>query len=167
MKRKHKVYSRPKRPYDKKRIQDEAVIVEKFGLKNKKEIWKAEAKINVIREKAKSLISASEDEKSAFFGRLKKIGLDVNSIADVLSLNKEDYLKRRLQTLVFEKKLAPTIKSARQMITHKKIFVGEGIVNSPAYLVRTDAESAISLKNSRPKRENPKLPIIGENVNGE
>jgi len=47
------------------------------------------------------------------FARLKKIGLEVNSIADVLSLNKEDYLKRRLQTIVVNKKLTTTTKSSK------------------------------------------------------
>ena len=151
MKRKHKSYSRPKKPYDKKRIEEEAPIVEKFGLKNKREIWKAEARVDVIREKAKHLISASEEEKEAFFKRLRKIGLDVNSIADVLSLNKEDYMKRRLQTLVAAKGLAPTIKAARQFIVHKKILVAGEAVNSPAYVVPVELEGSISLKISNPK----------------
>jgi small subunit ribosomal protein S4 len=78
MKRKHKNYSRPKRPFDKVRIEQEREIKKNFGLKNKKEIWKAEAKIGKIREKAKKLISSSEEEQQEFFGRLKKIGLDAN-----------------------------------------------------------------------------------------
>ena len=63
MKRKHKIYSRPKRPFDKARIDEEAKIKEEFGLKNKKEIWKADAKITSMREKAKKLISGNEKEK--------------------------------------------------------------------------------------------------------
>ena len=57
MKRKHKQYSKPKRPFDKVRIDEEAKIKEEFGLKNKKEIWRAEARIKSIREKAKGLIA--------------------------------------------------------------------------------------------------------------
>ena len=57
-----------------------------FGLKNKKEIWKAEAKIKSMRKKAKKLISASPKEQKVLFDKLKKIGLTVNSIADILSL---------------------------------------------------------------------------------
>ncbi len=146
MKRKHKLYSKPKRPYDKQRIQEEAVIIKKFGLKNKREIWKAQAKVDSMREKAKNLISASEEDKEAFFKRLRKIGLMVNSIADVLSLTKEDYLSRRLQTIVAEKNFANTTKAARQLITHKKILVNGGIVNSPAYVVPTELEDKISVK---------------------
>ena len=46
MKRKQKKYSKPKRPFDKKRIDEENQLKKEFGLKNKREIWKAEAKIN-------------------------------------------------------------------------------------------------------------------------
>ena len=151
MKRKHKSYSRPKKPYDKKRIEEESVIVDKFGLKNKREIWKAEARVNVIRQKAKALISASEEEKEAFFKRLKKIGLNVHSIADVLSLTKEDYMNRRLQTILLNKGLVTTIKSARQLITHKKVLVNGTVLNSPSYIVPIELEKSISLKQSAPK----------------
>jgi len=72
MKRKHKSYSKPKRPFEKSRIEEEAKIKEKFGLKNKKEIWKAEARIKSIREKAKNLIGSEAKEQEALFKRLKK-----------------------------------------------------------------------------------------------
>ena len=164
MKRKHKLYSRPKKLYDKKRIEEEKLIVEKFGLKNKREIWKAQAKVDLMRGQAKDLISASEEEKESFFKRLRRIGLNVDSIADVLSLNKEDYMMRRLQTIVFDKKIAPTIKSARQLITHKKIRVNDGIVNSPAYVVPIEFENKISLKQ-RKRESKPQLEV--EVPNGE
>ncbi|MCK9568344.1 30S ribosomal protein S4 [Candidatus Pacearchaeota archaeon] len=151
MMRKHKSYSRPKRPFDKPRIDEEAKIKEEFGLKNKREIWKAEAKIKLIREKAKKLISASEEDKNAFFARLKKIGFKVSTISDVLSLDKRDYMKRRLQTVLVDKKFAHTPKGARQLITHKKVFVGEKNVSSPSYIVPTELESKISLKEQKVK----------------
>jgi len=96
MKRKHKNYSKPKRPFDKARIEEEAIIKKDFGLKNKKEIWKAEAKLKSIRERAKKLIKEDLEEQKTFFEKLKKIGLKVKSIAEVLSLDKRDVLNRRL-----------------------------------------------------------------------
>lgn len=146
MKRKHKKYSKPKRPFDKERIDEEAKIKNDFGLKNKKEIWKAESGIKVMREKAKKLISAGHEEQNALFERLKKIGFDVNSIADVLSLNKEDYLKRRLQTILVKKRIALSPKSARQLIVHKKVLINNNVVNSPSYIVSLELEDKISLK---------------------
>jgi len=152
MKRQHKTYSKPKRPFDKVRIDEEAEIKKEFGLKNKREIWKADARVKEIREKAKKLISASEEDKQAFFGRLNKIGLKVKSISDVLSLDKKDYMRRRLQTILVDKKFTTTSKSARQLITHKKVLIDGEINNSPSYIVPTDLENKITLKKSKEKK---------------
>jgi small subunit ribosomal protein S4 len=151
MKRKHKTYSRPKRPFDKARIEEEGKIRTEFGLKSKREIWKADAKISSIREKAKKLISANAQEQEAFFGRLQKIGLNVNTIGDVLSLDKRDYLKRRLQTVLVQKKMATTPKSARQLITHKKVLINGESINAPSFIVPVELEDKISIKKNKVK----------------
>lgn len=149
MKRKHKGYSKPKRPFDKARIEEEAGIVSEFGLKNKREIWKAEAKIKTIREKAKKLISAKPEEQQALFDKLNKMGLKVNSISSALSLDKRDYLKRRLQTIVFANKLASTPKQARQLIVHKKVLINGRAVSTPSYVVPVELENKITLKQKK------------------
>ena len=74
-----------------------------------------------------------------------KKGFNVNSIADALSLNKEDWLKRRLQTIVFSKKLTTTPKQARQLIAHKHVSVGDRIVNIPSYMVSLEEEPSVKL----------------------
>jgi len=164
MKRKHKTYSRPKRPFDKARIEEEGEIKKEFGLKNKREIWKADAKIKSIREKAKKLISANESDKKSFFERLKKMGFKVDSISDVLSLDKRDYLRRRLQTVLVNKRMVHTLKGARQLITHKKVLVGENNVNSPSYIVPIDLENKITLRPSKEKKKIVKEVIGIENA---
>jgi len=164
MKRKHKTYSRPKRPFDKARIEEEREIKKEFGLKNKREIWKADAKIKSIREKAKKLISSDESEKTKFFNRLKKMGFKVNSISDVLSLDKKDYLKRRLQTILVIKGMARSIKSARQLITHKKVLIGENSVNSPSYIVPVELENKITIKPAKMKEKKIKEETAEEAV---
>ncbi|MBU1129454.1 MAG: 30S ribosomal protein S4 [Nanoarchaeota archaeon] len=153
MKRKHKKYSRPKTPFDKERLEQEAKLKKIFGLKNKKEIWRAQKKINSIRTKAKNLISSSETEKKEFFDRLGKIGLKVNSLAEVLSLNVEDYLKRRLQTVLIAKNLARTPKQARQLITHKKVLIKGRAVDSPSYVVPVLLEDKILIKKKKIKEK--------------
>ncbi len=158
MKRKHKKYSKPKRPFDKARIDEEFGIMKEFGLKNKKEIWKAEAQIKKIREKAKKLISASQEEQKVLFDSLKKIGLSVNSIADILSLEKKDFLKRRLQTILVDKKIATTTKGARQLITHKKVLVDGKAINIPSYIIPVELEDKISLKVKPKKKIKEKSP---------
>jgi len=114
--RKHKKYSRPRKMYDKTRIEEENRLLERYGLKSKKEIWKAESAVDKIRGQAKSLITSSKEEQDKLIGRLNKIGLKVEKIADILALEKEDWLKRRLQSIIVEKRLAKTGKEARQLI---------------------------------------------------
>ncbi len=153
--RKHKRYSRPKRPFEKERILEEAEIKEKYGLKNKREIWKVDSKLKRIRERAKNLIPKSEEEKKKLIEQLKKLGLNVNSIEDILMLTREDLLERRLQTILVRKGLAPTMKAARQMIVHKKIIVGGKAVDSPSYIVPKKFENDITIKKKTKKEEKP------------
>jgi len=145
MKKQSKKYSRPQKPFDKARIDEENVLKERYGLKNKKEIWKAEAAIGKIRNLAKQLITKSEEEKKAFAERLQKKGFNVNSIADALALKKEDWLKRRLQTIVVDKKLATTPKQSRQFVSHKHVSIGEQVVNVPSYQVSLEEEPLVKL----------------------
>ena len=145
MKRKQKKYSKPRNPFDRARIEEENGLREKYGLKNKKEIWKADAFIGRIRNLAKQLITKSEEEKKGFIQRLQKKGFQVENLADALGLNKEDWLKRRLQTIVFMKKITNTPKQARQFVTHKHVSIGDKIVNIPSYMVSLEEEPLIRL----------------------
>jgi small subunit ribosomal protein S4 len=144
-KRNRKKFSRPRKPFDKPRIEEENVLKEKYGLKSKREIWKADAAIARIRNLAKNLITKSEEEKALFVERLQKKGFNVNNIAESLALNKEDWLKRRLQTLVHSRGLTTTAKQARQLITHKHVSIGDQTVNIPSYQVSLEEEPSIKL----------------------
>ena len=143
--RQKKKYSRPQRPFDKVRIDEENILREKYGLKNKKEIWKADASIGRIRNLAKQLITASEEDKNAFIERMKARGFEVKNIAEVLALDKEDWLKRRLQTILLIKGLTTTPKQARQLIAHKHVSIGNQIVNVPSYMVTLTEENLVKL----------------------
>ncbi len=144
--RKKNRFSRPHKLYDKIRIGQENKLVEMYGLKNKKEIWKSEAKVKYFRNRAKLLINSEQEEQKNFFNKLNSIGLSVNTIAEVLALNKEDILKRRLSTVVWKKGLSKTARHARQMITHRNVLVDGRAVDVPSYLVPVDLESSISIK---------------------
>ena len=146
MKRKHKLYSNPKKPFDKLRIDEEKKIIEEFGLKNKKEIWKAEAKVKLLREKVRKLIKSPPEKQKVLFDQLREIGIKADSLTDVFALDTKDYLERRLQTIVFKKKIANTIKEARQKIVHRKILVDQKVINKPSYLVPVELENKITLK---------------------
>ncbi|MDP2925274.1 MAG: 30S ribosomal protein S4 [Nanoarchaeota archaeon] len=174
-KRSRKKYSRPRKPYDKTRIDEENKLREAYGLKNKREIWKADAAITRVRNLAKELITKSVDEKELFIKRLQKRGFDVKSIAESLALDKEDYLKRRLQTITYKKGLTTTPKQARQMIVHKHISIGDQIVNIPSYQVSLDEEHLVKLnivlkikEQKKSKEEKIKEEILEEeNLNNQ
>ena len=89
MKRKHKKYSRPKRPFDKARIEEEKAIVKEFGLKNKKEVWKADAKVKSMREKAKKLINNKKNNPS-YGERIARLETDMKNVKeDIKDINKK------------------------------------------------------------------------------
>jgi small subunit ribosomal protein S4 len=62
---------------------------------------------------------------------------------DVLTLEVEDILKRRLQTIVFEKGLAKTIYQARQFVVHGHIQVEGKKINAPSYIVKKAEEDMV------------------------
>jgi|TARA_B100002003_G_scaffold41362_1_gene36876 small subunit ribosomal protein S4 len=153
IKRKRKLFSRPKKLFDRVRMDEENVLVEKYGLKNKREIWKAKSFISKLRRRAKDLISADKKEQQIFFDRLNKMGMGIGGVSDVLALNEENLFERRLQTFVFKKKLASTPKQARQFIVHKNILVDGAVVNIPSFIVSSYLEDKISLKERRIKEK--------------
>lgn len=147
--RKHKNYSRPRKLYDSVRIAEENRLVQRYALKNKREIWKIEAKVKYYRVRAKQLITAPLASQQSFFAKLNALGLKTNSISDVLALTKENLLQRRLTSILVARGLARTPQEARQMVAHKRVRVGTGVVSSPSYLVRVDEESAVAVRPGR------------------
>ena len=143
IKKKRKLFSRPKKLFDSARIKEENVLVKKYGLKNKREIWKAKSGISRYRRRAKQLISSEPEVQKIFFDKLRKLGLKVLTISDVLALTEENLLERRLETFVFKKGLANTPKQARQLIVHKNVLVDGSVVNIPSFIVTLDLEDKI------------------------
>ena len=69
IKRKQKLFSRPKKLYDRTRMDEENVLVKKYGLKNKREIWKAKTAVSSLRRRAKGLIGKDVKEQQIFFDK--------------------------------------------------------------------------------------------------
>jgi len=168
IKRKRKLFSRPKKLYDRTRMDEENVLVKRYGLKNKREIWKAKSAVSKLRRRAKGLIGASDEEQRAFFEKLGKVGFDITDISDVLALTEENIFDRRLQTFVVRKKLATTPKGARQLIVHKNVLVDGKIVNIPSFVVTRELEGKIILKERKAKvkkevvEDKPEEPVAEE-----
>lgn len=151
--RKKKQYSRPKKLYEKTRISDENELARKYGLKNKHEIWKALAKVNYFRTRAKDLAKSSMEEQNVLFDKLRALGLKINTTTDALALQVEDILRRRLPSMMHKKGLAKTPQQARQMVVHKKVRINSSVVNVPGYLVSVDEESKITVDAQKQKKK--------------
>ena len=160
IKKKRKLFSRPKKLFDRTRMDEENVLVKRYGLKNKREIWKAKSLVSNFRRRAKALIGKDESEQRMFFDKLNKIGMNVMSISDVLALTEGDVLERRLQTMLFKKKLARTVREARQLIVHKNVLVDGKTVNIPSFVVTKDLEDNLSVREMRVKT--PKVLVSGD-----
>jgi len=145
-----KKFHRPPHPWQKARIEEEAPLIEEYGLKNKKELWKITSKVSHFKEQAKTLIARrgpqAEVEKQAFTNKLGKMGLlkEGAPMDDILDMSVKDLLERRLQTILMRKGLAKTAKQARQFIVHRHVVVKGQKMNIPSYLVAAGEEQTIT-----------------------
>jgi small subunit ribosomal protein S4 len=162
IKRKRKLFSKPRKKFDIVRITEENSIVKRYGLKNKREIWKAKSAISRYRSRAKGLIGKSAETQQKFFEKLSKQGLKVVNIADALGLTEQNLLERRLQTFVFKKGLANTPVQARQLIVHKRVLVDGNVVNIPSFSVIKELEEKISLKPLKVKSKSAEVENVKE-----
>jgi small subunit ribosomal protein S4 len=150
--KRHKLYSRPLKRWDATRIEEETELTKEFGLKTKKEIWKASSRLRKIYALAKKAISANtpqgEKEKMQFIKRLSTLGYVGNDakVEDILNISLKDMLKRRLQSVVFTKGFARTMSQARQFIVHGHVTVNGTSVTIPSYIVPLALESTIGFK---------------------
>ena len=152
----HKKYRTPKHPWQKDRLESELRILGRYGLRNKKEIWRMRTKVEDFRHIAKSLLALSAEKaakkQAELLNKLNRLGLlpATATLDDVLGLTLEDLLERRLQTLVVNKGLASTLDQARQFITHGHIAITGVRVNSPSHIVLRKEESEIIFSSSSP-----------------
>jgi small subunit ribosomal protein S4 len=148
MKRQRKAYKTPTKPWNKQRLEREREIVKNYGLRKKKEIWKFETLLRKFRRLARQL-AAHRDEKQEKILLVKMIKLGLLSegatLDDVLGLNLEMFLDRRLQTVVFKKGLANSPKQARQFIVHGHVKIGERKITYPSYIVPKEEELKIKV----------------------
>jgi small subunit ribosomal protein S4 len=148
-KRNRKKYEKPKDIWNLARINADNDIIREFGLKNMRELWKAQSEVSRLRRNVRLLLSGSSPEgettRGKILGRLSKYGMasDTSTLDNLLDLNEKTFLGRRLQTIVFKKGLAKTIKQARQLITHGYISIEGRRVNRPGYLVSVKEEEHI------------------------
>ncbi|UCD03873.1 MAG: 30S ribosomal protein S4 [Candidatus Woesearchaeota archaeon] len=170
-----KKYMKPRHPWQAGRITEEKDFTRQYGVKNKREIWRASSKVRKWRQQARKITEMrgelAEKEKNIIITKLQKLGVlgEKADLENVLDLKVEDLLERRLQTQVFKKGLASSVKQARQFITHQKVMINGKIVTSPSYVVKLkdnlDLTAAFKKKLAAPPKK--KKVVKEEEENGQ
>jgi len=157
-----KKYDTPFHPWKENRIESEGVLIKKYGLKNHKEVWKAKTYLGRYRHQARELLAKiggkdpqvkKESEQLLLHLTRMSILPAGSSLDDVLALETESVLSRRLQTLVFLKGFSSTTTQSRQLINHGHVAIGERKVTIPSYMVSKDEENDIGYTNRSPLNE--------------
>ncbi|MEM3445322.1 MAG: 30S ribosomal protein S4 [Thermoplasmata archaeon] len=176
-KKSRKKYEKPSHPWIIERIQAENELVKNYGLKNKREVWKAESMLRNWRRQARDLQARirrkeaqAEVEMKNLFAKLQNLGIlttENPTLDDVLALDVEKILSRRLETLVYTKGLASSYRQARQFIVHGHITVNGHKVRVPSYLVKKSEEHTIQYSPNSPLNDpmhpcRPKLREVKE-----
>jgi small subunit ribosomal protein S4 len=152
-----KLYDTPNHPWQKARIDEETGIVKKYGLRNKKGVWKFASELRKYRGNARALLGVMaagnlpEDshyirDANDIVRKLQALGVlkEDAKLEDILALKIDDLLERRLQTMVFRKGYATSMKQARQFIVHGHISIKGRKINVPSYMVLKADEDSIS-----------------------
>ena len=146
-----KLFRRPRMIWTTDQLNAELYIMGSYGLRNKRELWKAQTEVARIRNQARALLALSAEARAEKEKRLlnflNRIGLakEGATLDDILNLKVEDLLERRLQTIVMKKSGTKSPYQARQVVSHRHVSIGNRKVNIPGYLVRTEEEPQILL----------------------
>ena len=146
-------YETPAHPWEGERIKAENILLMKYGLKNKRELWRAQSLVRSLRGQSRELQAKTRtgdpqakietDQLLARCARMSLLPPEGATLNDVLVLTTEAILARRLQTMVYRKGLAYTPKQARQFIVHGHAAIGSRKVTIPGYLVKRGEEEQV------------------------
>ncbi len=153
-----KRYETPNHPFQGERIAGEHDLINRYGLRNKEELWRAQSELRRIRREARQLLGSVDadtediEEGEEFLARLQRYGIlnTDDGLDDVLALEVNDILERRLQTIVYRQGMANTPSQARQFVTHGHITVEGRCVQEPSYTVSVNEENLIGFDENSP-----------------
>jgi len=137
-------------------MMEELEFLGKYGLRNKREFWKSRTILanwrNIARQSRKLPSEVAVEVQQELIQKLNRLGIlgPEAEFDDILQLTVEHVLKRRLQTLVFERGLAKTVYQARQFIVHGHVQIGGKKINAPSYLIKKDEEELINFAPNSP-----------------
>ncbi len=149
-----KSYETPNKGWDRERIDREENYLMNYGLTEKRELWKVESLVRNFRREARKLNATKDEQREkSLLNKLERLGVvgKDSDLTDILDMSLEDILERRLQTIVYRKGLASTMKQARQFINHGHIIIGDNKVNVPGYLVTKEEEKDLKVSPNAKK----------------
>jgi small subunit ribosomal protein S4 len=166
-----KSYDTPKHPWQAARMATEVELIKKYGLRNKRELWKSHSVLRRFRADARRLLAESAEseltghaktEADQILAKLIRYSIlkSDSNIDDILGLQTEAILERRLQTQVHRLGFARTPRQARQFITHGHIAINGKRVTVPGMMVTKEQEMAIDYYGKSPisKEAHPERP---------
>jgi small subunit ribosomal protein S4 len=138
----------PRHPYSKERLEEEIDLMGIYGLRNKREIYKTSTILRRYRARARKMLALPDEarmkQEEILVNKLHRLGVvkeESTGLDAVLSLTVQDFLNRRLQTIVHKFGLASTPYQARQFIIHGHIAINGHQIRIPSYHVdRTEEE---------------------------
>lgn len=152
-----KQYETPNTGWNEERINREDDLREDYGLKNKREIYKAQSQLRSFRREARKLIAAEDTEEAEkeVIAKVNSLGLirEDDGLEGLLTLNVTDILDRRIQTAVNRRGFADTVRQARQMVVHGHIYVNGERVNTPGYLLTQEEETELEVRMPEPEED--------------
>lgn len=156
MRKPKKTYKRPRRMWDKARIERDKKLKKDYGLVREREIWRAETMLRKYRRLARELVGVRDKEKEReLLSNLTKRGILEKGagLDDVLGLTVEKILERRFQTVVFNRGLSNTPKHARQMIVHGHVRLGGRVYKYPSRIILKSEEDKIEVIKNKEERK--------------
>ena len=149
-------YETPNTGWNEERINREDELLEDYGLKNKKEIYKAQGHLRSFRRQARKLVAEEDEEaRKEVIQKANSLGLirENDGLDALLTLNVTDILDRRLQTAVNRRGHSDTPNEARQMVVHGHVYVDGERVNTPGYLLTQEEENELEVRMPEPEEE--------------
>lgn len=166
-----KTYDTPKHPWQAARMASEVELVKMYGLRNKKELWKSHSMLRRYRADARRLLAESAEaeltghsktEVDQILSKLIRYGYlnEDSNVDDILTLQTDAILERRLQTQVHRLGLARTPRQARQFIVHGHISVNGRKATVPSMMITKTDEMSIDYYGVSPlaKESHPERP---------